>query len=98
MIALNCLCGFAACAPEDLADHLHEAFMRADDTGHDGIRHAETARDIAANADPPSRLACLCGLTTASAAELDDHLLRVFTPADQVDQVGLKHSHVHDRP
>jgi hypothetical protein len=97
MIALNCLCGFAACAPEELTDHLHEAFMRDDDTGQDGIRHAETARDIAASEGPPSRLTCLCGFITASTAELDDHLLRAFTPADRIGQDGTKHSHAHGR-
>jgi hypothetical protein len=98
MIALNCLCGFAACGPEELTDHLHEAFMRDDDKGQDGIRHAEAAIDTATSGNPPSCLECLCGFTTASIAGLDDHLLRAFTPADQTAEDGLRHSHVHDRP
>jgi hypothetical protein len=98
MIALNCLCGFTACAPEEFTDHLHEAFLRNDDTGHDGLRHAEAAIDTAASGHPPSRVECLCGFTTASIAELDDHLLRAFTPADQTAEDGTRHSHVHDRP
>jgi hypothetical protein len=97
MIALNCLCGFAAVAPEELTDHLHEAFMRADDTGQDGIPHAEAASGADANAGS-ARLECLCGFATGSTDELDDHLLRVFTPADRTSEDGSKHSLVHDRP
>ena len=50
-----CACGFTASGGDELAEHLGEMFIPADDIGGDGVVHAEDGRDA------PGR-ACLCGL------------------------------------
>lgn len=79
----TCSCGFAASDGDELADHLGEMFIPADDIGPDGVAHAEDAAD---------NRACLCGLTGPDAAALDEHLLAVFTPADRIGRDGQRHS------
>lgn len=86
----RCLCGFAADA-DDLADHLAEMFTPDDDVAADGHPHAEAADDTS----PPTALAtrkCLCGFAAAGIAQLDAHLLAVFTPDDAVGRDGNQHA------
>jgi hypothetical protein len=63
-------------------------FTPDDDTAPDGHAHAEAARNT-----PGTGLACLCGFTGDSIADLDQHFIRVFTPADKVGRDGGRHAH-----
>jgi hypothetical protein len=81
----TCSCGFAAVDDSELAGHLGEMFIPADDAGADGVTHAEDGRR------PPGQ-ACLCGFTGPGAAALDEHLLAVFTPADRIGRDGRRHA------
>jgi hypothetical protein len=90
MTNLDCSCGYEADTPEDLRDHLGEVFIPlGDDIGTDGRVHAEPARD--GNSRDPAALGCLCGFTAGDKAAMDEHLLRMFTPADGVGPDGTRH-------
>lgn len=80
-----CSCGFAASGSDEIAGHLGEMFIPADDIGPDGAAHAEDGRDV------PGR-ACLCGFAGPGAAALDEHLLAAFTPEDRTGRDGRRHS------
>jgi hypothetical protein len=80
-----CGCGFAASNSDELAGHLGEMFIPADDIGADGAAHAEDGRDV------PGR-ACQCGFTGPGAEALDEHLLAAFTPADEIGRDGQRHA------
>ena len=77
-----CGCGFAAANGDELAEHLGEMFVPADDTGPDGAVHAEDASD---------NRTCLCGFTGPDTAALDEHLLAAFTPPDGIGHDGRHH-------
>ena len=81
----TCGCGFAASGGDELAEHLGEMFIPADDIGADGVRHAEDGREL------PGR-ACVCGFTGPDPAALDEHLLAVFRPADEIGRDGRRHT------
>jgi hypothetical protein len=87
----HCLCGHAAASADDLADHLAEMFAADDDAAADGQRHAEAADDPSRPAMPAARK-CLCGFEAAGIAQLDAHLLAVFTPSDSVGHDGNRHA------
>jgi hypothetical protein len=81
----HCACGFAIDHPEELADHLHQAFAPDDDIGTDGHTHYQLA-----DADP-AKPRCACGFAANGIAELDDHLLIVFITPDSTGLDGKKH-------
>ena len=83
MTTAQCACGFteAEAGDQTLGDHLFEAFTPEDDKGPDGLVHLEGER----------KLTCFCGLTAATAEELDAHLLTQFTPDDAMGWDGKKH-------
>ena len=78
-----CNCGFTGTG-EDLVEHLGEMFIPADDTGPDGVVHAESARQ------EPGR-ACLCGLAFGGSDSLDAHLLQVFAAPAGLGLDGSRH-------
>jgi len=80
-----CSCGFTPPDGDELAEHLGEMFIPADDVGGDGVTHAEDGRAV------PGR-ACLCGFTNPSAGGLDAHLLATFTPAARIGRDGRRHA------
>jgi hypothetical protein len=84
MAYVRCSCGFTQGESEDeaITDHLLEMFTPGDDQGTDGRYHLEAE----------ARLACFCGLTASTAAELDAHFLSVFTPGDAIGRDGKKHA------
>jgi hypothetical protein len=86
MSRFHCSCGFAIDHPEELADHLHQAFGADNDIGIDGRTHFELA-----DADP-AKLKCACGLTASDIADLDDHLLIVFITPDSIGTDGKTHA------
>jgi hypothetical protein len=85
---LACGCGLVAADSDELADHLGQMFIPADDVGIDGRPHAERFRPGADG----SRRACLCGFAATGIAAFDAHLLAVFTPADGIGQDGQQHA------
>ena len=94
---LQCSCGYAG-DEAGFADHLGGVFIPVhDDIGTDGQAHAELAVDRVRTAGGPRgtrrvlRLACLCGFAAGDAADLDEHLLAVFIPADRIGTDDEKH-------
>jgi hypothetical protein len=84
MTAIQCSCGFAELADEEITDHHLVAFEPPNLRGNDGLVHAEG-----------KPLTCLCGLATTTAGELDRHFLQAFTPHDAIGQDGKRHQAVH---
>jgi hypothetical protein len=78
-----CSCGFTGAA-QDLAEHLGEMFIPADDTGPDGVVHAESARE-------ESGRGCLCGLAFGGKDALDAYLLQVFVTDAGLGLDGARH-------
>lgn len=83
---IACSCGFIPADEETLADHLGEMFLPDDDTDEAGRRHAETAPGT-----------CLCG-HAGSAADLDAHLVAVFTPPGRIGRDGREHNPAAQAP
>jgi hypothetical protein len=86
-VNIHCECGYLASSQQDLTDHYRDMFTPEDDKDPGGLVHAEAACDFPGN---DGILACLCGFTGAI-DELDEHLLRVFAPADKTGRDGRKH-------
>jgi len=77
----ECTCGYQAASDDDLTAHLGEWLIPGNDTAEDGRVHAEAARaEQPAPGVLPQPSACLCGFEAATLADLDAHLLAVFTP------------------
>jgi hypothetical protein len=83
----QCRCGYEATSGDELADHLGEQFIPADDTATDGQRHAELLRPGADG----TLWECLCGFSTVEMPEVDAHLLAVFTPPGAIGADGRRH-------
>jgi hypothetical protein len=97
MSRYHCSCGFAIDDLGELGDHFHLVFAPEDDTGTDGLVHAELADDhvratsrYLATALLP-RHVCACGFATDNTPEFDDHLLLVFITLDGIGTDGNKH-------
>lgn len=88
-MTIMCSCGYKADSPEDLNDHLGEAFIPGNDAAPDGQAHAEVARDGDAPVSPGRR--CACGFAAPDAVALDQHILAALTPADHVGLDGHRH-------
>jgi hypothetical protein len=82
--AVACSCGFTGASSQELAGHLGEMFIPADDTAPDGVVHAESALE------EPGR-ACLCGAAFGGKDALDAHLLRVFMTDAGPGRDGARH-------
>jgi hypothetical protein len=78
--AVQCACGFAELADEEITDHLELVFEPDDLRGNDGRVHEET-----------TSLTCSCGLAATTTEGLDAHFLAVFKPADAVGSDGKRH-------
>lgn len=79
----TCVCGYEATSDDELADHLGDMIIPDDDTAPDGVLHAEVAG--------PAGHRCLCGFTAEDGADLDEHLLAVFTAGGVVGRGGGRH-------
>lgn len=86
MSAYHCSCGFAINEADEFGDHLREVFERDDDTGTDGLVHAEVTPE-----GQRLPLVCACGFRSYGAPEFDDHLLIVRVPPDGIGNDGDKH-------
>jgi hypothetical protein len=89
--AWRCACGYAAASREDLADHLGEQFIPADDAGAGGQAHAEGAREPDATGLARAGWECLGGFDAPDLAGFDAHLLAVFTPPSGIGADGRGH-------
>ena len=65
-----------------MTDHILEMFAPADDMGMDGQVHFEG----------DAKLACACGFTASTTADMDAHFLRVFVSPSQVAVDGVRHA------
>jgi len=83
MTGHTCACGYEAVSGDELADHIGELMIPADDIAPDGVRHAEAAG--------PAGRRCLCGFPAESGPGLDEHLLAVFTAGGAVGRDGRGH-------
>jgi|tagenome__1003787_1003787.scaffolds.fasta_scaffold20769066_2 hypothetical protein len=92
MSACRCACGYEAASSEDLADHLGEQFIPADDTDAGGQVHAEAAREQGATELARAGWRCLCGFGAPDLAGFDAHLLAVFTPPDRIGADARRHA------
>jgi hypothetical protein len=80
----SCTCGYQADDADDLAVHLGEMFIPADDTAPDGQVHCE-------GASTSGILTCRCGFAGA-VGDFDQHLLAMFTPDDHIGLDGKRHA------
>jgi hypothetical protein len=83
----QCACGHPAASADELAEHLGEMFIPADDMASDGQRHAELHRP----ATDATLWECACGFTTVDMPAFDAHLLAIFTPPDGIGADGRHH-------
>src|ERR1700758_2921107 len=84
-----CTCGYQADDAEDLAVHLGEMFIPADDIAPDGQVHCEAASN--SGTPGPPTLTCRCGFA-GPVSDFDRHLLGVFAPADRIGLDGKRHA------
>jgi hypothetical protein len=83
----ECACGHLAASADELAEHLGEMFIPADDVASDGQRHAELFRPDADG----TLWVCTCGFTSVEMRAFDTHLLAIFIPADAIGADGRRH-------
>lgn len=86
----RCACGYPAASADELAEHLGEMFIPADDVAGDGQRHAELFRPDADG----TLWECACGFSTVELRAFDAHLLGAFIPADGIGADGKRHTEI----
>ena len=84
MNEFRCACGYQVASDDELADHVGDLMIPADDTAPDGVRHAEVAGTGGRQ--------CLCGFAAKTGTGLDEHLLGVFSAVGAVGRDGRRHS------